>query len=48
MQLYLAREHICGKMAYDNSHKTVLQTIMHEGALEEDRGKQLVEKLFGT
>lgn len=34
-------------MAYSNNHKIVLQTIIHEGALKEDRGKQLVTELFG-
>ncbi|KYM96077.1 Non-structural maintenance of chromosomes element 1 like protein [Cyphomyrmex costatus] len=33
-------------MPYSNEHKTVLQAIMHEGALHEARGKELVIRLF--
>lgn len=35
------------KMVYSNKHKMVLQTIIHEGALSEKRGKELVKHLFG-
>ncbi|XP_014479942.1 PREDICTED: non-structural maintenance of chromosomes element 1 homolog isoform X2 [Dinoponera quadriceps] len=34
-------------MTYNKNHKIVLQAIIHEGAMEEDHGKQLIEKLFG-
>ncbi|KYN20440.1 PREDICTED: non-structural maintenance of chromosomes element 1 homolog isoform X2 [Trachymyrmex cornetzi] len=33
-------------MPYSKQHKTVLQAVMHEGALHEDRGKELVIRLF--
>jgi len=36
------------RMAYSKEHKTLLQAIIHEGALHEDRGKELVIRLFGT
>lgn len=35
-------------MPYTKEHKIVLQTIMHEGALHEDRGRELIIGLFGT
>ncbi|XP_032679145.1 non-structural maintenance of chromosomes element 1 homolog [Odontomachus brunneus] len=34
-------------MEYNNNHKIILQTVIHEGALKEDRGKELVNTLFG-
>lgn len=34
-------------MEYNNNHKIILQTVIHEGALKEDRGKELVNNLFG-
>lgn len=34
-------------MVYSKEHKIVLQSIMHEGALLENRGKELISKLFG-
>ncbi|KAG5311665.1 NSE1 protein, partial [Acromyrmex insinuator] len=33
-------------MSYSEQHKTVLQAVIHEGALHEDRGKELVIRLF--
>ncbi|XP_012536712.1 non-structural maintenance of chromosomes element 1 homolog [Monomorium pharaonis] len=33
-------------MDYGKQHKTLLQTIIHEGALHEDNGKELVIRLF--
>ncbi|KYN31874.1 Non-structural maintenance of chromosomes element 1 like protein [Trachymyrmex septentrionalis] len=33
-------------MPYSEQHKTVLQAVIHEGALHEDRGKELVIRLF--
>lgn len=35
-------------MDYGKEHKIVLQTVMHEGALPEDRVKELIIRLFGT
>lgn len=34
------------RMTYDKKHKTLLQAIIHNGALHEDRGKELVIRLF--
>lgn len=34
-------------MEYNNNHKIILQTVIHEGALDEDRGTKLVNSLFG-
>lgn len=34
-------------MVYSEKHKVVLQSIMHEGALDENRGRELISKLFG-
>ncbi|XP_050458680.1 non-structural maintenance of chromosomes element 1 homolog [Cataglyphis hispanica] len=34
-------------MVYSKEHKIVLQSIMHEGALLENRVKELISKLFG-
>ncbi|KAM0736491.1 Non-structural maintenance of chromosomes element 1-like protein [Formica fusca] len=34
-------------MIYSQEHKIILQNIMHEGALHENRGKELISKLFG-
>ncbi|XP_029167613.1 non-structural maintenance of chromosomes element 1 homolog [Nylanderia fulva] len=34
-------------MVYGKEHKKVLQSIMHEGAMDENRGKELISKLFG-
>lgn len=33
-------------MDYNKKHKIVLQTVIHEGALLQDRGKELVIRLF--
>lgn len=35
-------------MAYNQQHKILLQTIIHEGLIDENKAKDLVFKLFGT
>lgn len=35
-------------MDYSKEHKTVLQAVIHEGALHEDRVKEFIIRLFGT
>ena len=33
-------------MVYNKDHKLILQTIMHEGFLTENKAKELIIKLF--